>query len=369
MRCGVYCPYAAAAPATVSGIRDPNATGLALQAREGGPRDHREPGDRPLTNIELVRRWVDGRGVMGLLEYAAGSAVVAALACCHSAAYAQSNSDQLPPVVVNPDAPPKPVTSNSQRSGSSGSGPSAAGHGAGRSRPCAAAARRGGGNGGQRARADQPHWQLDWRHQRRDTRYQQPRFAGRRPAHRSRCRCQRKRRAGFDDERTDARRQYRPDTGDDRRHPGQRPDRGERRFRFRDVRAERDRTHRSSERPAKRAVRVGRDGWRRQHHHQEGFGTGAIQRPHRRRKLRHRGDQRIDDGIVGSMVVCGHRRRAAQQRLLPLRLSHPCPRGQIWSAGKRRLRSRRRLGPRRLRCRRRRAARSRHALLVHAIRL
>jgi hypothetical protein len=51
MRCGAIRPYTAAAPATVSGIRDPNATGLALQAREGGSRDHREPGDRPLTGI------------------------------------------------------------------------------------------------------------------------------------------------------------------------------------------------------------------------------------------------------------------------------------------------------------------------------
>ena len=51
MRCGENHPYAAAAPATVSGIRDPNATGLALQAREGGSRDYREPGDRPLTGI------------------------------------------------------------------------------------------------------------------------------------------------------------------------------------------------------------------------------------------------------------------------------------------------------------------------------
>ena len=46
---------------------------------------------------------------MGLLKYAAGSAAIVALACCHSAARAQSNSDQLPPVVVNPDAPPKPA--------------------------------------------------------------------------------------------------------------------------------------------------------------------------------------------------------------------------------------------------------------------
>ena len=44
-----------------------------------------------MTGIQLVRRWVDGRGVMGLLKYAAGSAVVAALACCPGAARAQSN--------------------------------------------------------------------------------------------------------------------------------------------------------------------------------------------------------------------------------------------------------------------------------------
>ncbi|WFU15393.1 TonB-dependent receptor [Bradyrhizobium sp. CB3481] len=46
---------------------------------------------------------------MNLLGYAAGSAAIVALACCHSAAYAQSNSDQLPPVVINPDTPPKPA--------------------------------------------------------------------------------------------------------------------------------------------------------------------------------------------------------------------------------------------------------------------
>jgi vitamin B12 transporter len=46
---------------------------------------------------------------MGLLNYAAGSAVVVALACCHSAARAQSKPDQLPPVVVNPIDPPKPA--------------------------------------------------------------------------------------------------------------------------------------------------------------------------------------------------------------------------------------------------------------------
>src|SRR6188768_3427875 len=82
------------------------ATGL---VREGGSRDDREPGDRPMTGIQLVRRWVDGRGVMDLLKYAAGSAAIVALACCNSAARAQSKSDQLPPVVVNPSSPPKPV--------------------------------------------------------------------------------------------------------------------------------------------------------------------------------------------------------------------------------------------------------------------
>jgi vitamin B12 transporter len=46
---------------------------------------------------------------MGLLKYAAGSAAIVALACCHNAAHAQSNSDQLPPVVVNPSAPSKPA--------------------------------------------------------------------------------------------------------------------------------------------------------------------------------------------------------------------------------------------------------------------
>lgn len=46
---------------------------------------------------------------MGLLKYAAGSAAVVALSCCHGAAYAQSNSDKLPPVEVNPTSPPKPV--------------------------------------------------------------------------------------------------------------------------------------------------------------------------------------------------------------------------------------------------------------------
>jgi vitamin B12 transporter len=46
---------------------------------------------------------------MGLLKSAAGSAAIVALAFGHNAAHAQSNSGQLPPVVVNPSAPPKPV--------------------------------------------------------------------------------------------------------------------------------------------------------------------------------------------------------------------------------------------------------------------
>ena len=153
----------------------------------------------------------------------------------------------------------------------------------------ARAARRGGGYGRQGARAHQPHRQLDQRDQRRDARDQQSRIAGRRVANRSRPRHQRKRWTGFDDERPAARRQYRPDPGDDRRHPDQRSDRRERRFRFRDVRAERHRADRGAERPAKRALWLGRDGRRRQHHHQEGLRSGAIQRPHRSRKLWHRG--------------------------------------------------------------------------------
>jgi len=44
---------------------------------------------------------------MGFLNYAAVSAAVIALACGHNVVWAQSNSDQLPPVVVNPQAPPQ----------------------------------------------------------------------------------------------------------------------------------------------------------------------------------------------------------------------------------------------------------------------
>jgi len=44
---------------------------------------------------------------MGLLKYAAVSAAVVALACGHNVVWAQSNSDRLPPVEVNPEAPPQ----------------------------------------------------------------------------------------------------------------------------------------------------------------------------------------------------------------------------------------------------------------------
>ena len=46
---------------------------------------------------------------MKLLQYAAGSAAIVALACSHSTARAQSSSEQLPPVEVNPSGSPKPV--------------------------------------------------------------------------------------------------------------------------------------------------------------------------------------------------------------------------------------------------------------------
>ena len=69
-------------------------------------------------------------------------------------------------------------------------------------------------------------------------------------------------------------------------------------FDFAHVCAERHRADRGAERPAKRALWLGRDGRRRQHHHQEGLGSGAVQRPDRRRKLRHRGHQRSGDGLV-----------------------------------------------------------------------
>ena len=70
--------------------------------------------------------------------------------------------------------------------------------------------------------------QLDQRGQRRDAGNQQSRFAGRRVANRARPRHLRERRTGFDCEYPAARRQYRPDIGDDRRHQDQRPHRRER---------------------------------------------------------------------------------------------------------------------------------------------
>ena len=156
------------------------------QVWEGGSRDDREPGDRPLTRIQLVRRRVDGRGVMGLLKYAAGSAAIVALACCHSAARAQSKPDQLPPVEVNPTEFAEAGPPNSSRSRSPCGGPGTAG----RKRPHLSppTADGGGGNGRQGARAHQPHGQLDQRGQRRDASDQQSRFAGRRIENRSRPR-------------------------------------------------------------------------------------------------------------------------------------------------------------------------------------
>jgi len=46
---------------------------------------------------------------MGLRNYAASSAAIVALVCCHGFARAQSSPDQIPPVVVNSDPPPQPV--------------------------------------------------------------------------------------------------------------------------------------------------------------------------------------------------------------------------------------------------------------------
>ena len=206
------------------------------------------------------------------------------------------NSQQLPPVVVNPDAPSKPVQASSP--GHRLSQPTPCGREQSGSPPVSSPAelvvtRR------PNARTDQPHRQRDQRGQRRDPRNKQSGLAGRRAANRSRTRYHRDRRTGIDHQCPAARRQYRPDAGHDRRHPDQRSDRRQRRFRFRDVRAERHRTHRGAEGAAKRAVRLGRDGWRRQHHHQEGLRPRAVQCPHRRRKLRHRGHQRLADGSSG----------------------------------------------------------------------
>ena len=79
------------------------------QVWEGGSRDDREPGDRPLTGINSFDGGSAEGVAMGFRNCAAGSAAIVALACCNSGARAQSSPDQLPPVVVNPDGPPKPV--------------------------------------------------------------------------------------------------------------------------------------------------------------------------------------------------------------------------------------------------------------------
>ena len=89
------------------------------------------------------------------------------------------------------------------------------------------------------------------------------------------------------------------------------------------------RTDRGAERPAERALWFGRDGRRRQHHHQDGLGPGAIQCPDRRRKLRHCGHQWIGDRLAGALVLCLHWRRPEQRRLLALWLSHSRDRGEI----------------------------------------
>ncbi len=88
------------------------------QVWEGGSRDDREPGDRPLTGINSFDGGSAEGVAMGFRNCAAGSAAIVALACCNSGARAQSSPDQLPPVVVNPDGPPKPVAEPLSRIGS-----------------------------------------------------------------------------------------------------------------------------------------------------------------------------------------------------------------------------------------------------------
>ena len=126
------------------------------QVWEGGSRDDREPGDRPLTGDQLVRRWVDGRGVMGLLNYAAGLAAIAALACCNSAARAQSNSRSAPAGGGQSDRVAEAGPPHSSRSRSPRGGPDTAG----RKRPhlSSPTADGGGGYSRQGARAHQPHF-------------------------------------------------------------------------------------------------------------------------------------------------------------------------------------------------------------------
>ena len=138
------------------------------------------------------------------------------------------------------------------------------------------------------------------------------------------------------DERTPARRQPRPDAGADRRRARQRSGGGERRLRFLHGADRRDRAHRGAARSAERALRLGRDRRRRQHHHQEGRRAGAVQPAHRGGQLRHVKQHRIAHRIERTVVLCVHRRRTAQRRLLALRLPHSVDRSAFPQPGARR---------------------------------
>ena len=235
---------------------------------------------------------------MGLLKYAAGSAAIVALACCHSAARAQSNSDQLPPVVVNPNYPSKPARQIRRDRDRRRPGPA---------RPATNAPP---------PSTPQPAEVVV-------TADREPEPISRTGSSISVIKGETLATSNpgslVDVLRTvpgvDISESGGPGSTTNIRLRGANtgqtlvmidgirindPDRGKRRFRFLDVCAERHRADRSAERSAKRALWFGRDGRGRQHHHQEGYGPGAIQCPYRRRKLRHRGHQRIGDGLVGS---------------------------------------------------------------------
>ena len=133
------------------------------------------------------------------------------------------------------------------------------------------------------------------------------------------------RRPGPRPDRAHPRRRRAPHPGDDRRHPGQRPDLDRARVRLLDARPRRHRAHRGAARAAKRALRLRRHGRRHQHHHQ------ARQRPARRpplgrgRPLRHQGDEgrHLRRRRAGRLLL--RLRRLRHGRLLDLRLSHPPP--------------------------------------------
>ena len=77
-------------------------------------------------------------------------------------------------------------------------------------------------------------------------------------------------------------------------------------FDFVHVRDRRDRAHRGAARTAERALWIGCDRRRHQHHHAQGRRSGALQRAHRRRKLRHA----VEHGAVSverSVVLRGDR--------------------------------------------------------------